>query len=279
MIEKVLIEGIEFPLNPETDAFIDGHVYCKECGEQLDLEPINLLGNIHIFSKKCLCDRKKEEELEKRKKLQHIASLKKSCFKSPVAGNYRFSSYEGEKEQSYTVALNFAKNFEEMQKDNIGLLFYGCVGSGKSFLASCIANYLIEEKLLSVKMRNFAEIINDLQSGGFSLDKNKYIDLITNVPLLILDDLGIERDTSYAKEQVYNVINARYQKQKPTIITTNLSFETIENTKEMEYQRIYSRIIEMCIPVVVVGQDYRKKIKSHKIKRHANSLLFGGEER
>ena len=42
MIEKVLIEGIEFPLNPETDAFIDGHVYCKECGEQLDLEPINL---------------------------------------------------------------------------------------------------------------------------------------------------------------------------------------------------------------------------------------------
>ena len=45
MIEKVLIEGIEFPLNPETDAFIDGHVYCKECGEQLDLEPINLLGN------------------------------------------------------------------------------------------------------------------------------------------------------------------------------------------------------------------------------------------
>ena len=49
MIEKVLIEGIEFPLNPETDAFIDGHVYCKECGEQLDLEPINLLGNIHIF--------------------------------------------------------------------------------------------------------------------------------------------------------------------------------------------------------------------------------------
>jgi DNA replication protein DnaC len=115
-------------------------------------------------------------------------------------------------------------------------------------------------------MRNFAEIINDLQSGGFSLDKNKYIDSITNVPLLILDDLGIERDTSYAKEQVYNVINARYQKQKPTIITTNLSFETIENTKEMEYQRIYSRIIEMCIPVVVVGQDYRKKIKSHKDK-------------
>lgn len=279
MIEKVLIEGIEFPLNPETDAFIDGHVYCKECGEQLDLESINLLGNIHIFSKKCLCDRKKEEELEKRKKLQHIASLKKSCFKSPVAGNYRFSFYEGEKEQSYTIALNFAKNFEEMQKDNIGLLFYGSVGSGKSFLASCIANYLIEEKLLSVKMRNFAEIINDLQSGGFSLDKNKYIDSITNVPLLILDDLGIERDTSYAKEQVYNVINARYQKQKPTIITTNLSFETIENTKEMEYQRIYSRIIEMCIPVLVSGDDFRKKIKRNKMNRYRDNLLFGGEER
>ena len=151
----------------------------------------------------------------------------------------------GRKRAELYCRTKFRQNFEEMQKDNIGLLLYGSVGSGKSFLASCIANYLIEEKLLSVRMRNFAEIINDLQSGGFSLDKNKYIDSITNVPLLILDDLGIERDTSYAKEQVYNVINARYQKQKPTIITTNLSFETIENTKEMEYQRIYSRIIEM----------------------------------
>lgn len=98
-------------------------------------------------------------------------------------------------------------------------------------------------------------------------------------------------ENTKAKYQQYRLINGDFLKYSdsnaydgiimnpPTIITTNLSFETIENTKEMEYQRIYSRIIEMCIPVVVLGQDYRKKIKSHKIKRHANSLLFGGEER
>lgn len=279
MIEKVLISGAEFPFNPKTDTFIDGHVYCKTCGKQLDGEPMNLLGTLRIFSKQCLCDRKREEESKKRQRLQRIDLLKQSCFKAPIQGSYRFSNYEGEKSQAYTIAINFAKKFEEMQKENIGLLFYGSVGSGKTFLASCIANYLIEEKLLSVKMRNFAEVINDLQAGGFNLDKNQYINSITSVPLLILDDLGIERDTSYAKEQVYNVINARYQKQKPTIITTNLSLETIENAKEIEYQRIYSRITEMCIPVIVIGQDYRKKIKSKKIRQHADRLLFGGDGR
>ena len=94
----------------------------------------------------------------------------------------------------------------------------------------------------------------------------------------ILDDLGIERDTSYAKEQVYNIVNSRYLKQKPTIFTTNLSYETIQNCKDsVEYQRIYSRIIEMCIPVMVVGEDFRKFIQRDKLTRNKDRLLNGGE--
>lgn len=279
MIEKVLVSGIEFKINKETDEYKDGHVFCKACGEQLDLEPINLLSKPYIFRKKCLCDRKKDEEYKKRQRLQKIEYLKNSCFKSPTQFNHRFSSYIGDKDKSYNIALNYAKHFEEMKKENIGLLFYGNVGSGKSFLASCIANYLIEETLLPVKMMNFSDIINELQSGGFNLDKNQYINSIANVPLLILDDLGIERDTSYAKEQVYNVINARYQMQKPTIITTNLSLEAIENPQEIEYQRIYSRILEICLPVFINGEDFRKIIKKKKLNRHVNKLMYGGDGR
>ena len=87
-----------------------------------------------------------------------------------------------------------------MQKDNIGLLFYGSVGSGKSYLASAIANYLIEEYQMRVLIKNFTQIINDIHIGGFQLDKNEYIGRLANAPLLILDDLGIERDTPFAKE-------------------------------------------------------------------------------
>lgn len=126
------------------------------------------------------------------------------------------------------------------------------------------------------KMRNFSEIINDLQNGGFELDKNKYIDSLVGVELLILDDLGMERDTAYALEQVYNVINARSLKGKPTIMTTNMSIEQLNNEKEsLIYQRIYSRVLEMCIPILLKGEDIRKKIHKKKMDNARRFLADG----
>ena len=157
-------------------------------------------------------------------------------------------------------------------------MFYGSVGSGKTYLACSIANALIKQYQVGVKIINFAQIINELQKGGFDLDKNAYIESLVNTSLLILDDLGSERDTSYAKEQVYNIVNNRYLKQKPTIFTRNLSYDTIQNcTESVEYQRIYSRIVEMCIPVMVVGEDFRKVIQKDKLARNKERLLNGGE--
>ena len=73
-------------------------------------------------------------------------------------------------------------------------------------------------------------------------------------------------------------MNNRYLKHKLTIFTTNLSYSQIENcTESVEYQRIYSRIIEMCIPVMVLGEDYRKVIQEEKLKRNKERLLTGGE--
>ncbi|MDT2684790.1 MULTISPECIES: hypothetical protein [Enterococcus] len=81
-----------------------------------------------------------------------------------------------------------------MVRDNIGLFFYGSIGSGKSYLASSVANCLIKEYQTRVLMKNFAEILNDIQVRGLKLDKNEYIGKLANVPFLILDDLGMERD-------------------------------------------------------------------------------------
>ena len=231
-----------------------------------------------IFKNNCKCDSERFEKQKQREKEQEIERLKKSCFISMSQWAYTFDNYKSEKDKSYIIAKNYVKEYEQMKKENIGLLFCGTVGSGKTYLACCIANALIEEYMIRVKIRNFAQIINDLQKSGFDLDKNEYIEALTNVSVLILDDLGIERDTSYAKEQVYNIVNNRYLKQKPTIFTTNLSYDTIQNCKDsVEYQRIYSRIIEMCIPVMVVGEDFRKVIQKDKLNRNKDRLLNGGE--
>ena len=275
---EILIEGVRYSFDPETEYMKDGHSYCKTCHERKDGEVKSLMDMKFIFKNNCKCDRERLEKQKQREKEQEIERLKRSCFISMSQWAYTFDNYKGEKDKSYIIAKNYVKEYEQMKKENIGLLFCGTVGSGKTYLACCIANALIEEYMIRVKIRNFAQIINDLQKSGFDLDKNEYIEAITNVSVLILDDLGIERDTSYAKEQVYNIVNSRYLKQKPTIFTTNLPYEKIQNSDDgVEYERIYSRIIEMCIPVKVMGEDFRKRLQKEKLKQNKERLLKGGE--
>ena len=275
---EILIEGVRYSFDPETEYMKDGHSYCKTCHERKDGEVKSLMDMKFIFKNNCKCDRERFEKQKQREKEQEIERLKRSCFISMSQWAYTFDNYKGEKDKSYIIAKNYVKEYEQMKKENIGLLFCGTVGSGKTYLACCIANALIEEYMIRVKIRNFAQIINDLQKSGFDLDKNEYIESLTNVSVLILDDLGIERDTSYAKEQVYNIVNSRYLKQKPTIFTTNLPYEKIQNSDDgVEYERIYSRIIEMCIPVKVMGEDFRKRLQKEKLKQNKERLLKGGE--
>lgn len=275
---EILIEGVRYSFDPETEYMKDGHAYCKTCHERKDGEVRILMDMKFIFKNNCKCDRERLEKQKQREKEQEIERLKRSCFISMNQWAYNFDNYKGEKDKSYIIAKNYVNEYEQMKKENIGLLFCGTVGSGKTYLACCIANALIEEYMIRVKIRNFAQIINDLQKSGFDLDKNEYIEALTSVSVLILDDLGIERDTSYAKEQVYNIVNSRYLKQKPTIFTTNLPYEKIQNSDDgVEYERIYSRIIEMCIPVKVMGEDFRKRLQKEKLKQNKERLLKGGE--
>lgn len=277
-LEKIMIEDVEFAYDSEKEYIKDGHAYCKVCHERKDGDVMEFFGNKMILRIACKCDREIEKQKKRREKQMEIERLKRTCFNSMREWSYTFENYQGEENQSLMIAKNFVEDYEKMKKENIGLLFYGSVGSGKTYLACSIANSLIEQYQISVKIRNFAQIINELQKSSFDFDKNAYIESLVNTSVLILDDLGIERDTSYAKEQVYNIVNNRYLKHKPTIFTTNLSYSQIENcTESVEYQRIYSRIIEMCIPVMVLGEDYRKVIQEEKLKRNKERLLTGGE--
>lgn len=272
-LEKIMLrEGVYF-FNRENDFIKDEHVYCKKCGERKDKDLINVFGVKRVLGRSCKCDREREK-LKKEKEMQdQINLLKDRCFLSEIQKNYTFENYKGEYNQAYKVAKNYVKHFEKMKEDNIGLFLYGNVGSGKTYLSCSIANDIIEKYKISVKVRNLSQIINEIQCGGFELDKNQYIDRIVNVPLLILDDLGIERNTSYAKEQIYNIIDSRCLKNKPTIFTTNLSYDELKNEQNIEYKRIYSRILAMTLPVLIEGIDFREKIQREKLQKNSARLL------
>ena len=263
------INGIDFSYNDKSNYEKDGHIYCKTCDEQIDGKPIELFNRVTIFRVPCRCDREKEEQEKKREKFLEQERLRQNCFISTAQHQCTFEKCDKDTDKELMKkAKNYVKYFEEMKKNNVGLLFYGNVGSGKTHIACCIANAIITEYGYSVKVRNFSQILNDLQKGGFNLDRNEYIDSITNTTLLILDDFGIERSTEYALEQIYNVVNARYLKAKPTIITTNINYMEMDKEQEnIMLGRIYSRIIEMCLPLRVVGEDRRKIQRTQKINR------------
>ena len=268
------IQGTDFTYNEDIHYEKNGHIYCKTCNERIDRKPIQMLNKSMIFRVACKCDRDRAEHEKQREKQIEQGRLKQNCFISRNQMLYTFENAdENTDDEIIKKAKNYVKHFEEMRKDNVGLLLYGNVGSGKTFIACNIANAIITEYSYTVKMRNFAQILNDLQKGGFNLDRNEYIEQITNPTLLILDDFGIERNTEYALEQIYNVINARYLKAKPTIITTNLNFKDLEQEQEdIMLGRIYSRIIEMCLPLRVTGLDRRKIQSKGKLKKAQNLI-------
>ena len=128
-----------------------------------------------------------------------------------------------------------------------------------------------------MKMTNFTTIINDLFCCE---DKNEYIDALIKYDWLIIDDLGAERGTEYAVENVFNVIDRRYRSGKPLIITTNLHISMLINEQSLEKKRIYDRILELCIPICVNGASKRTATAKEDMKdmQEFIKLYQGGVE-
>jgi len=181
-----------------------------------------------------------------------------------------FAADDGKNPKPMDTLRRYVEKWEDMQRENIGLLLYGDVGTGKSYGAACIANRLIEQSIPAC-MINLSTVLNSM--GGFqSEEKNTYISDLMRYPLLILDDFGMERQTEYALEQVFNVIDARYRSGKPLIITTNLSMAELNNPKSLEHKRIYDRIKEMCQPLNF-GSNGRRSDRAQEKRRVAAELL------
>ncbi len=136
-----------------------------------------------------------------------------------------------------------------------GLLIVGPVGTGKTHLA---VGVLREAHRLgsSIAFAQVPQVLADIRAGIGRGDEEaaKQIDMYSEVSVLALDDLGSERVTDWVREQLFLIINRRYEEMLPTIITSNDSLEGLEAHVG---QRIASRLAGMCIGVALDGPDYR----------------------
>lgn len=236
----------------------EGLLYCGKCRtpKQVEIKVLEELRRPY-----CLCEceaerlRKEEEERKEQERLKKIEEIRRRCFQDEAMRNWTFANDDMSNEKITKVMQKYVENFLELKKQGKGLLLYGQCGTGKTYAACEVANALIDRGY-SVLVTNFARLLNELQG---TYERQEYIDEVNRNALLIIDDLGIERDTPYAREQVYNIVDARYRAGLPMIITTNLTMDKIKATHDIDNMRIYDRILERCFPVEINGENKRRK--------------------
>ena len=258
--------------------FIDanGILHCGICGEPKEaILPQEMQKFLHMEkrSRLCACQREEHEQETERVRLQeHISLVKRlqdNCFQYKIFSNAVFKDLDRGSRQE-TIARRYVQNWEKVRKENIGLLFWGDVGTGKTYLASCIANALMEQEV-SVKMVNFSYILN----VGFEY-RNELIHSLCHFGLLIIDDFGTERGTDYGLETVHSVLDARYNSGKPMIITTNLSLQQMKNPEDEMHKKIYDRT-KNCVPVQFGGESRRQASGKDKMEQFKKMLLEAEE--
>lgn len=251
----------------------DGLLHCAVCHEPKEErfpDGFRLLGSLDKHPRLCACERarreKAETENEARRHDQEVERLRRNCFADRCQYDMTFAASAASSSQLETCR-RYAEHWDTVKENNFGLLLWGNVGTGKSYLAACIANALIEKEV-SVRMLNFGQILN----AGFD-EKARILEDLSRYGLLILDDFGMERNTEYGQEIVFQVIDNRYQCRKPMIITTNLSLYTLKSPKDLEHERIYGRILEACIPVHFDGENLREKARLKKVEAFRRLII------
>lgn len=256
----------------EGDYIVDGLLYCGKCHTKKQTRII-FLGQekMPYCLCKCASERKEQEEAEEERQafLRRIQKLRVMGFPESDMSTWTFAKDDRSNEKLSKIAENYVNNFDEMKERGKGLLFFGSVGTGKTFISACIANALIDQGIPCL-VTNFARLTNTI--SGMYDGKQEYIDGLNRFKLLVIDDLATERDTEYMNEIVWNIIDARYRSGLPLIITTNLTADEIKNPAEIKRQRVYSRLLEMTIPVKVEGKD-RRKTKLKEDYKNLEDLL------
>lgn len=219
----------------------------------------------------CPCQAQKYDQDQKARKQQEfmdkIQRHRSVGMREKALRDYTFDNDKGYNQQ-IEIAKNYVDNWKDMLEKGLGLLFWGNVGTGKTYLAGCIANALLDQGV-GVMMTNFGRIVNDLTS---TYDRNLKLDDLNRYPLLILDDLGAEKFSNGVRDKVYEIIDSRYRSGLPLIITTNLTLEGMKSALNLEKDRIHDRLLHRCIPVCVKGESIRKMEAAENIK-YAGKIL------
>ena len=260
-----MVDAVE-AANAAPDDYInsaDGLKYCGKCHTPKEaFYPADLQAQgftKHPVMCKCAAERREREEAERREyeRMSYMTMLRSEAFRDMPAAGWRFESAAVTTPQLAKVR-GYAQNWDEFKKAGIGLLLFGNVGTGKSYAAGCVANALID-RLESVLFVGMSDVVNRMQ-GNFGTDRDHYMKSLMRPDLLILDDLGAERNTSFGKERVFDVVDKRLLSGKPMIVTTNIPLSVMKQAADLDDRRMFD------------GDSFRKSTAADNLKKAARLL-------
>lgn len=268
--------------NLPNDTYIgeDGLIYCSKC-HTLRVTKEIIKGFDRRMPVWCECMKEKERKAKEQEiyngKMQMLDRLRSA---SLLGERYKDATFEN---TDITVGGDFLKAFNRCKKyceiadasleNGYGIYLYGNSGTGKTHLTACICNELISQYRQCL-FTNFFEISKLIRStwGRSNTEAESIIKKIGEIDFLFIDDLGTEKlqkngEDNWLQEQVFDIINKRYNNKKPTIFSSNHSLSELITERGM-MEKTVDRIMEMATAIIKVGGE------SYRVKNRRKDVAF-----
>lgn len=223
----------------------EGVLRCGKCGT-----PKEVIIPVEEGEKKvrCLCRCGEERRREERTRM--IAQQNEELRRLWLAGYENMTFEKSTGNPTMRFAEKYVEKWREILKTRASFTLSGGVGCGKTYASAAIAN-AIADKGYRVWMARSTDMLDKMFSeADVVLSRLKYFELV------VIDDFGAERDTEYAAQKIYDIIDTRARAELPTILTTNLDMEAAPPS--LAYERIYSRIRGFAPQFRCKGEDMRR---------------------
>jgi DNA replication protein DnaC len=203
--------------------------------------------------------------------------------------SYTFTSKTYPGTESQKLAKEFSKKFvEDFPLVDVGLMFIGPCGVGKTHLAVSILRSLVINKGVECRFYDFRELLKEIQNSYNPVSQTSemaILEPVLNVDLLVLDDLGAIKPSLWVQDTVAHILNSRYNDKRTTILTSNFldleprgaapeedlrrtkkerslyNFPNEESLTDRIGVRMRSRLYEMCKAIHIDGEDFRQVVK------------------
>lgn len=212
-----------------------------------------------IYAPCPVCMEEKDQEIRKWQQLEQILKRKQREIDCDIPQRYQDANFDtyiveniGQEEVKY-LAERYCELFKDYRDGGCCLTFYGFCGTGKTFLACAIARNIIRNGF-SAKYSSVLKIAGEIQNTfkrDTSLSPDKIIDKYASYDLLILDEIGIQQNSNWEKNMLYELINRRYEKTLPSLLITNIHKEELTRQADPETildkhltQHLGSRVVD-----------------------------------